>query len=603
MEHDIAGPTCYTEAAPRQGTKHFREFVAKSSHTHVAPNDDSVGRLKPMYRALDYEKDVVVVASPQTTWRGASSFSPPVQPEIHKLGWIFGIVAGVAASLQGVIPNGGGCVSAVKAFVWLPSSDAAALRGIHTLQARRAVVVMVDTHSARWLAVVRCGSALLTLAWPSSLHVLAGLLHHMMIIHIFNGSQVSLFVLSSASLGALSSHTRRESCMLWPLLVGDNRRSWRSEDSSPTIGWVTVRVEQPSTRLRAILQRVHAPLRMVGSKHGRGPFLKLECVASHGTLAEALVGAHRDFIRPVLGDSCGDLKVVDRALRSTQSTTNIGACPTKMEQQRHRVLAANATELTKIFQVFVKNLQGKSITVNNVTGLIPVEDLKFNVQEKTEMRGVWPELKYQSELLHDGKTLSAYGIDQGATLEMTWLLLGGGRTPAPAPNTGAATSHTKGSNIFQLDESIAAEVGPRTRSISSSIKAADDDADTERDAACGARSAFVNERAMQQQDATDSQAMAESSGHMLPHMMDVPIVESLEDYIDHAADALPHNMASSNVAREAPGLDSAAGNGADALEASLASESAGVLCALTVAFAHTRRHAHRKQEGRLHFIL
>ncbi len=116
----------------------------------------------------------------------------------------------------------------LKAFSPLPSSDLAALPRIHTLQARRASVVMVGTH--RWLAVVHRCNALLTLAWPSSLHVLAGLLHH-----ISNGAQVGLFVLSSPSPGALSSHTRRESRMLWPLL-GDNRRSRRSEDSFPATG-------------------------------------------------------------------------------------------------------------------------------------------------------------------------------------------------------------------------------------------------------------------------------------------------------------------------------------------------------------------------------
>jgi hypothetical protein len=555
-----------------------------------------------MYRATDYDKDVFVVASPVSTLR-ASSFSPPVWPEMDTLGWIFGLVMGFAASVQGWNPNGGGCVIPLKAFVSLPSSDSAALPRIHTLQARRGSVVMVGTH--RWLAVVHPSNALLTLAWPSSLHVLAGLLHH-----ISNGSQVGLFVLSSPSPGALSSHTRRESRSLWPLLVGDNRRSRRSDDSSPTTGRVTVRVEQPSSiGLGASMHHVHAQLRMVGSQHGRGPRLKLECVGTQGTLAQTLVGAHRDFIRPVLRDSRDDLKVLD--LRSSQSTTNTGACPTNMEQQRHRVLlSANATDLTRIFQVFVKNLQGKSIAINDVTGLTSVENLKFNVQEKTEMRGVWPELKYQSESLHDGKTLSAYGIDQGATLEMTWLLLGGGPMPSPAPNTGGAeSSHTTGSNIFHLDENSAAELGPRSRSIWRSIGAADDNANEERDTAREPRPAFVNECAAQQQDATDSRAMAESSGHALLRMMDVRNVESLEDYTEHAADALPQSMEASNVAREAPGLESAALNGANALEASLASESAGVFTTSpTYGFCarsplRSRTHAHRRQEGHLHFFL
>jgi hypothetical protein len=160
-----------------------------------------------------------------------------------------------------------------------------------------------------------------------------------------------------------------------------------------------------------------------------------------------------------------------------------------MEQERHRVLAANATELTKIFQVFVKNLQGKSIAINNVTGLTSVEDLKLKVKEKTEIPGVWPELKYQSGRLDDGKTLSAYGIDQGATLEMTWLLLGGGPTPTRAPNTGKAeSSHTSGRNIFQLDDNSAAKLGPRSRPISPAINAS-----KEREAAREPRAAFVNE--------------------------------------------------------------------------------------------------------------
>ena len=104
--------------------------------------------------------------------------------------------------------------------------------------------------------------------------------------------------------------------------------------------------------------------------------------------------------------------------------------------------------------------------------------------------------------------------------------------------------------------------------------------------------------------------MAESSGHAPLRIMDVRNVESLEDYNEHAADALPQNMEASNVAREAPGLDSAAGNGADALEASLASESAGVfaislgvLCTATVTRTHPCTHAHRKQERHLHFVI
>ena len=121
------------------------------------------------------------------------------------------------------------------------------------------------------------------------------------------------------------------------------------------------------------------------------------------------------------------------------------------------------------------------------------------------------------------------------------------------------------------------KLGQRTRSISPSIKAADDNANKEGDAAREPSAAFVNERATQQQDATDSRMMAESSGHVPPRTMDVCNVKSPEGYDEHVADALPQNMEASNVAREAPVLDSAAVNGVNALEASLALESAGVL--------------------------
>jgi hypothetical protein len=191
---------------------------------------------------------------------------------------------------------------------------------------------------------------------------------------------------------------------------------------------------------------------------------------------------------------------------------------------------------------------------------------------------------------------------------MTWLLLGGGPTAAPAPNTGGAeSSHSTGSIIFQLDENSAAELGPRSRSIWRPIEVADDNANKECDAAREPRAASVNECAAQQQDATDSRTMAESSGHALLRVMDVRNVESLEDYNEHAADALPRNMEASNAAREAPGPESAAVNSANALEASLASESAGVFTIFLACCARpplrSRTHAHRSRVGHPHFFL
>jgi hypothetical protein len=134
---------------------------------------------------------------------------------------------------------------------------------------------------------------------------------------------------------------------------------------------------------------------------------------------------------------------------------------------------------------------------------------------------------------------------------MTWLLLGGGPTPALEPDARAATSQSTTSNISQLVEDDAAELDPRSRRVSPSITAVND--------------------------------------HALSRIMDECNVESLEDYDGYVADALPKNMETANIAPEAPELDCAAADGdIIALEASLASESAGVFY-ISLCVLHTRR--------------
>ena len=80
--------------------------------------------------------------------------------------------------------------------------------------------------------------------------------------------------------------------------------------------------------------------------------------------------------------------------------------------------------------------------------------------------------------------------------------------------------------------------------------------------------------------------MAETSGHVLMRACNVKSPEGGCD--EYVADALPQNMEASNVAREAPVLDSVAVNGVNALEASLASESAGVFY-ISLCVLHTRQ--------------
>ncbi len=341
------------------------------------------------------------------------------------------------------------------------------------------------------------------------------------------------------------------------------------------------------------MPHVHVQLPMVDFKHRREMRLKLGrvlChVVIHETAAKPGTGAQRGFIRSALRDS-SDASTPDWALGSSTS-----------EQPRHRVLlAAKATESTTVLQVFVKTFEGRSITINNVTGQTSVEDLKLKVKEKTGMRGVWPELKYQSAWLQDSQPLSTYGIDHAATLELTWRLLGGGLTPALAPNTGAESSHTAANTIVRLDENNAAKPGPRPRPVSPSVTPANaNEKGNNAHVAHKPTIAFMDEREAHRQDATDSRTMAESVGDALLRITEACNLESLEDEDGRTADIVPRNMGASNVAHQTPAFEIAAVNGATALDASLAAESAGVDSAHPPLLSC--KHAHRRQVGHLRF--
>jgi hypothetical protein len=445
---------------------------------------------------------------------------------------------------------------------------------------RPGVLIQVDKPCS--LAGIHPTNALLTLERPASKRLL------LLLQLVSKWSHVSLFVLSLISLGAVPRHTRRESRVLWPLLEFYKRRSWRSHGSWPTAGWATVRVEQPSIGLRAIMPHVHAQLPMVDFKHRREMRLRLGHVLCHVVIylnSKPLIGG---FVRSTLRDS-SDASTPDRALGSNS------------EQRRHRVLlAAKATELTKILQVFVKTFEGRSIPINNVTGLTSVEDLKLKVKEKTGMRGVWPALKYQGVWLHDIQPLSAYGIDHATTLEMTWRLLGGGLTSALAPNIGAESSHAAANAIVPLDENIAAKPGRRPRSVSPSVAPANaSEKGNNVHIAHKPTIAFMDEHEAHRQDATQSRTLVESVGDALLRITEVCNIESLEDEDERTADIVPHNMEASNVARQAPALEIAAANGATALDASLAAENAGVDSAHPP--LHSSTHTHKRQVGHLRF--
>jgi hypothetical protein len=101
---------------------------------------------------------------------------------------------------------------------------------------------------------------------------------------------------------------------------------------------------------------------------------KLEREATHVNSEPTWVGAHGVSIRATLIGSNG------YPLQALCDTL----------EQRPRVRVVKARELTKVFQVFVRNLEGKSIAINNLTGLTSVEDLKLKLKlkEKTVMRSV-----------------------------------------------------------------------------------------------------------------------------------------------------------------------------------------------------------------------
>ena len=166
--------------------------------------------------------------------------------------------------------------------------------------------------------------------------------------------------------------------------------------------------------------------------------------------------------------------------------------------------------------------------------------------------------------------------------------------PPSAPNIRAESSRTATSTSDPLDENGVVEPGPRSRSASQSITAADGSEDGANvRIAIKPTVAFVDEHAMQQPQAMDSPSLATSPGHhAMPRSMGAWDVESIEGYNEPAMDALSHNVEASNVASEAPAVDDAACNAASAPDDRQASDIEGVLrlpCA-----EHARTHLHAR---------
>jgi hypothetical protein len=231
--------TCYTEEVPRQRTNAFRAIVTTSSYTHAASNHHSVGRFQPMIRSRVDGKSAIIASLPESAWRGVSFFTYSMRHESEIMPrLIFEFALRLATISQCLNPHGWGFVIAIK-VVALPNSESVTLlRGYALQDLRPGVLIQVDKPCS--LAGIHPTNALLTLERPASLRYL------LLLYIIFKWAHVSLSVLDLLSLGAVPRHTRRESRVLWPPLLLDKRRSWRSKALWPTVGRATVRVEQPS---------------------------------------------------------------------------------------------------------------------------------------------------------------------------------------------------------------------------------------------------------------------------------------------------------------------------------------------------------------------
>ncbi|CAD7698456.1 unnamed protein product, partial [Ostreobium quekettii] len=79
------------------------------------------------------------------------------------------------------------------------------------------------------------------------------------------------------------------------------------------------------------------------------------------------------------------------------------------------------------FQVFVKTVTGKTITLNNVTPETAVEALKDQIQDKEGVPANQQRLIFAGKQLEPNYTVAHYHIQPQSTLHLVMRLLGGSR--------------------------------------------------------------------------------------------------------------------------------------------------------------------------------